>query len=214
MSCGQVHSQARQLVAAQQPVRLVAETLEISRSSLYYRPQPRSSRADRRHDQRIVEVCGDQPAFGYRRVQWWLEDVGGLRVNRKRVLRAMRERGLLVRSRRFRVSRRITCPYSIASALLRIAFSLPSAEPCSRARWISDTPAENAVFALWSRSQWTSLNGALLRGADRAGWQQVLRLVTAITGLGEQGHSSKFRRSGEWCVDFGMQAVPGNCAWP
>jgi hypothetical protein len=70
MSCGQVHSQARQFVAAGQPPHLVAETLEISRSSLYYRAQPRSSRADRRDDQRIVEVCGDKPAFGYRRVQF------------------------------------------------------------------------------------------------------------------------------------------------
>src|SRR5271167_4202874 len=106
MKCGQVHSQARQFVAAGHPAHLVAETLEISRSSLYYRPQPRSSRADRRHDQRIIEVCGDKPAFGYRRVQWWLKDVGGLCVNRKRVLRVMRERGLLLRSRRFRVTRR------------------------------------------------------------------------------------------------------------
>jgi putative transposase len=106
MRCGQVHSQARQLVASGKPTHLVAETLEISRSSLYYRPQPRSSRADRRHDQRIIEVCGDKPAFGYRRVQWWLKDVGGLCVNRKRVLRVMRERGLLLRSRRFRVTRR------------------------------------------------------------------------------------------------------------
>jgi putative transposase len=106
MRCGQTHSQAHPLVAAGQSAQLVAETLEISRSSLYYRPQPRCSRADRRHDQRIVEVCGDKPAFGYRRVQWWLDDVGGLRVNRKRVLRVMREHGLLIRSRRFRVSRR------------------------------------------------------------------------------------------------------------
>ncbi len=106
MRSGQVHSQAHQLVAAGKSAQLVAETLEISRSSLYYRRQPPSSRADRRHDQRIVEVCGDKPAFGYRRVQWWLQDVGGLRVNRKRVLRVMRERGLLLRSRRFRVSRR------------------------------------------------------------------------------------------------------------
>ena len=33
MSCGQVHSQAHQLVAAGQTAQLVAETLEISRSS-------------------------------------------------------------------------------------------------------------------------------------------------------------------------------------
>jgi len=41
MSCGQVHSQARQLVAAGQPGVLVAQTLEISRSRLYYRRQER-----------------------------------------------------------------------------------------------------------------------------------------------------------------------------
>jgi putative transposase len=106
MSCGQVHSQARQLVAAGQPGVLVARTLEISRSSLYYRRQARRSRADRRYDERIVEVCGEKPVFGYRRVQWWLEEMGGLKLNCKRVLRVMRERGLLVRSRRLRVTRR------------------------------------------------------------------------------------------------------------
>ena len=44
--------------------------------------------------------------YGYRRVQWWLEQVGGLKLNGKRVLRVMRERGLLVCSRRLRVTRR------------------------------------------------------------------------------------------------------------
>lgn len=65
-------------MAAGHPTHLVAETLEINRSTLYYRPQPRSSRADRRHDERIVEVCGDQPALGYRRVQWVAEGCGRL----------------------------------------------------------------------------------------------------------------------------------------
>ncbi len=85
---------------------MVAQTLEISRTSLYYRPQPRSSRADRRHDERIVQACGEKPVYGYRRVQWWLEHAHGLRCNRKRVLRVMRERGLLVEMRRLRVTRR------------------------------------------------------------------------------------------------------------
>jgi putative transposase len=106
MSCGQVHSQARQLVAAGQPGVLVAQTLEISRSSLYYRRQTRGSRADRSYDERVVAACGEKPVYGYRRVQWWLEHVDGLKLNRKRVLRVMRERGLLVRSRRLRVTRR------------------------------------------------------------------------------------------------------------
>jgi hypothetical protein len=38
---------------------LVAGTLEISRSSLYYRKKPRGSRADRQHDEQIVMACGE-----------------------------------------------------------------------------------------------------------------------------------------------------------
>ncbi len=86
-------------------MKLVAETLAISRSSLYYRRQPRASRADRSRDQEIVLACGEKPAYGYRRVVWWLGRKQGLVVNGKRVLRVM-ERGLLVRQRRFQVSRR------------------------------------------------------------------------------------------------------------
>ena len=85
---------------------LVAATLAISRSSLYYRKKPRGSRADRRFDEQIVMACGEKPAYGYRRVAWWLRRKEGLTVNRKRVLRVMRERGLLVRSRRLRARRR------------------------------------------------------------------------------------------------------------
>ena len=79
---------------------LVAAALAISRSSLYYRKKPRGSRADRTYDEQIVVACREKLAYGYRRVAWWLWRNKGLRVNRKRVLRVMRERGLLVRSRR------------------------------------------------------------------------------------------------------------------
>ncbi len=106
MSCGQAHSSARELVAQGNEAKLVAETLTISRSSLYYRRQPRASRADRSHDQQIVTACGEKPAYGYRRVVWWLGRHHGLVINGKRALRVMRERGLLVRQRRFQVSRR------------------------------------------------------------------------------------------------------------
>jgi putative transposase len=85
---------------------LVAATLAISRSSLYYRKRPRGSRADRSYDEQIVVACGEKLAYGYRRVTWWLQRKEGLRVNRKRVLRVMRERGLLVRSRRLRARRK------------------------------------------------------------------------------------------------------------
>jgi putative transposase len=106
VSCGQAHSQARELVAQGKEAALVAETLSISRSSLYYRKREHSSRADRSHDERIVAACGEKPAYGYRRVAWWLQRKQQLAVNGKRVLRVMREHGLLVRQGRYRVSRR------------------------------------------------------------------------------------------------------------
>jgi putative transposase len=106
VSCGEVHSQARELVAQGYTATLVAATLLISRSSLYYQKKPRGSRADRRYDEQIVLACGEKLAYGYRRVAWWLRRKEGLVVNRKRVLRVMRERGLLVRSRRLRARRR------------------------------------------------------------------------------------------------------------
>src|ERR1035441_146267 len=100
------HSQARELVSQGFTATLVAATLAISRSSLYYRKRPRGSRADRTSDEQIVMACGEKLAYGYRRVAWWLWRKKGLRVNRKRVLRVMRERGLLVRSRRLRARRK------------------------------------------------------------------------------------------------------------
>jgi putative transposase len=85
---------------------LVAATLAISRSSLYYQKRPRGSRADRSYDEQIVMACGEKLAYGYRRVTWWLQRQKGLLANRKRVLRMMRERGLLPRSRRLRARRK------------------------------------------------------------------------------------------------------------
>ncbi len=94
------------MVAQGYTATLVAATLAISRSSLYYQKKPRGSRADRRYDEEIVMACGEKLAYGYRRVAWWLKRKKGLQVNRKRVLRVMRERGLLVRARRLRARRK------------------------------------------------------------------------------------------------------------
>ena len=80
MSCGEVHSQARELVAQGYTATLVATTLLISRSSLYYRNKPRGSRADRTYDEQIVVACGEKLAYGYRRVAWWLQRKKGLPV--------------------------------------------------------------------------------------------------------------------------------------
>ena len=62
---------------------LVAATLAISRSSLYYRKKPRGSRADRTYDEQIVVACGEKPAYGYHCVTWWLRRKENLPVNRK-----------------------------------------------------------------------------------------------------------------------------------
>ena len=106
MSCGETHSRARELVEQGYRARLVAAALAISRSSLYYRKRLRGSRADRRWDSEIVAACGAKSAYGYRRVRWWLRRKEGVVVNGKRVLRVMREHGLLVRARRLRARRR------------------------------------------------------------------------------------------------------------
>jgi hypothetical protein len=70
---------------------LVARVLAISRPSLYYRKRPHVSWAERCCDSQIVAACGTKEAYGYRRVAWCLGRKEGLRVNRKRVLRVMRE---------------------------------------------------------------------------------------------------------------------------
>jgi hypothetical protein len=72
VSCGQSHSQARELVAHGKEATLVIDTLSISRSNLYYRKRAYASHADRSQDERIVAACGEKPAYSYRRVAWWL----------------------------------------------------------------------------------------------------------------------------------------------
>jgi hypothetical protein len=47
---------------------LLAATLAISRSSLYYRNRPRGSRADRIYDVQIVIASGEKLAYGYRKL--------------------------------------------------------------------------------------------------------------------------------------------------
>src|SRR5260370_1291464 len=106
VSCGEVHSQAREMVGQGYTATLVAPTLLIPQSTIYFRHKPPGSRADRTFHVPIVVACGAKLAYGYRRVAWWLQRKKGLPVNRKRVLRVMRERGLLVGPRRLRARRK------------------------------------------------------------------------------------------------------------
>jgi hypothetical protein len=99
VSCGAVRTQRREMVTQGVTTTLIAETLAISRSNLYYRKEPRGNRADHSYDEQVVMVCREELGSGYRCVAWGPWRKKGLRVNRKRVLRVMRELGLPVRSR-------------------------------------------------------------------------------------------------------------------
>ena len=76
----------------------MAETLAISRSNLYYRQQPRGSRADRSRDREIILAYGEKPAYGYRRVVWWLERKQELVLNGKPPRRPGRTQSLTKRA--------------------------------------------------------------------------------------------------------------------
>jgi len=75
--------------------RRACELMEVDRSSYRYRPRP-----DRNVDlrRRMMELAGERPRFGYRRLWLLLNDERGP-INRKRVQRLYRQAGLKVRRR-------------------------------------------------------------------------------------------------------------------
>ena len=99
VSCGAVHSQAREKVTQSYTATLVARPWPSAKSIWYYRKRPKGSRANLQNGKQTVAACGEKPAYRYRRVAWWPRRTETLPVNRKRV---MREPGLPVRSRRLR----------------------------------------------------------------------------------------------------------------
>jgi putative transposase len=96
-------ARSRELVARGFAVAAVARVLQISRQALYRLPTPR--RAPQRRPVRdpveaaIVEVAMDNQTDGYRMVTAFVRRRLGVAVNRKRVLRVMRERRLIQRRR-------------------------------------------------------------------------------------------------------------------
>ncbi len=69
-----------------------AQLLDLSRSSLYYRPAaPSEQEIELKH--RIDAIFTDQPYYGSRKITWQLRREGR-RVNRKAIQRHMREMGL------------------------------------------------------------------------------------------------------------------------
>ena len=95
---------ARELVGRGRKVAPVARTLKISRQAIYRTPKPR--RAPQRRppsgevEEAIVETAKEDPTDGYRMVWALTRRNLGRAINRKRVLRVMREQRLIQRRRR------------------------------------------------------------------------------------------------------------------
>lgn len=94
---------ARQLHAEGHSPSVLARILKISRQAIYRTPCPsRPPDAAKRLpadevEQAIVQVAEQNPTDGYRMVTAWVSRKLGRPVNRKRVLRVMRERKLIQR---------------------------------------------------------------------------------------------------------------------
>lgn len=75
--------------------------MELPESTYYYRPRNKEVKLKQDADlqDRIEQIVLDFPGYGYRRVTRQLQREG-LRVNHKRVLRLMRQAGLLCRKKK------------------------------------------------------------------------------------------------------------------
>jgi putative transposase len=112
-------ARSRRLVAEGYPLATVARVLEVSRQALYRVPtrRPPSARPAVRDEVEaaIVEVAKQNQTDGYRMVCALVRRKLGVAVNRKRVLRVMRERKLIQRRRPLQRRRRpgvfrVECP--------------------------------------------------------------------------------------------------------
>jgi len=96
---------ARELVAAGHRPAVVARILQISRQAIYRIPTPRRAPAAPSRpptdevEAAIVAEAEAHPTDGYRMVTAWVRRRLGRSVNRKRVLRVMRERRMIQRRR-------------------------------------------------------------------------------------------------------------------
>jgi putative transposase len=96
-------ARSRRLVAEGYPLATVARVLRVSRQALYRRPKPRTAPQRRPPadlvEESIIELALANQTDGYRMVCAFVRQKLGVAVNRKRVLRVMRERKLIQRRR-------------------------------------------------------------------------------------------------------------------
>ena len=98
-------TRSRELVAEGYRPAVVARVAQISRQAIYRTPKSRRTSASPARppadevEAAIVEVAVENPTDGYRMVTAWARRRLGRPVNRKRVLRVLRERRLIQRRR-------------------------------------------------------------------------------------------------------------------
>jgi putative transposase len=96
-------ARSRELVAKGYALAAVARVLQVTRQAIYRVPRPRKAPDAARRppvdevEAAIVEVAEQNPTDGYRIVTAWVVRKLGRAINRKRVLRVMRERKLIQR---------------------------------------------------------------------------------------------------------------------
>ena len=97
-------ARSRTLVAGGRKPAIVARVMQVTRQAIYRTPKPRSAPQQRPPinavEEAIVEVAKDNPTDGYRMVWALTRRKLGVAINRKRVLRVMREHNLIQRRRR------------------------------------------------------------------------------------------------------------------
>lgn len=88
-------------------LKSACEALRISRSGLYRGParEVKTSLLNEVLVEKLKELRLAHPFWGYRRMTAWLRHREGFQVNRKRVYRLMREKGLVVEQARHRALR-------------------------------------------------------------------------------------------------------------
>jgi putative transposase len=97
-------ARSRELVARGRKLAVVARIMQVTRQAIYRLPKPRQApqRRPPRDDveQAIVDIAQENPTDGYRMVWALVRRKLDKAVNRKRVLRVMREHRLIQRRRR------------------------------------------------------------------------------------------------------------------
>jgi putative transposase len=89
----------------------ITNALQINRTYGYAllkkeKPKKREKADEASLRQKILELCGEFPTNGYRRIRVWLKKRFQLQVNGKRVYRMMKELNVLVKTKRFEAKRK------------------------------------------------------------------------------------------------------------